>query len=1143
MGSSKKKKPIVGYSYNMDVLFTIAVEVDEVVAMTMGDRIFWEGSANQSSTISIYKEDLFGGLKREGGVKGQIDLMFGKPDQQVNPHLRASILKSSMADIVPAYRNSFNMFFRGTDSGITTSTTWPLIGTEKELTNYEQAINNSAIFGPTPFNSDSNGFYWTSNSPYFKPPSFKLRRSKFHWYPEKATITNNSGQSKNLNPAHIIYDIFTNSLAMGYPATKVDDTRMRAAADTLYAEGFGMGVLWTQQIKIEDFLKYILQHISGVIDSDRITGKMFLKLLRNDFDINTLPIFNSDNCTLDSFSTVSPGENVNQIVVRFTNYKTGKPDAITREYMKGIHDQGQTITQTLDMLGVNDAVLADRICKRELDVRTKDLSRISITANRDGYFLQIGQPFILNFPEHGLGQIVYRVLEINAGTFEDNKVTIEAVQDVFTMPLSSNYTPQGSSWVSNNQDPIPATNYKVVEVSYYELFTQTSESDRVGLDLAYSYVRTLAAKPQNDTNGYQLLRSPTVDLEDYRLAGSGPWTPYAVLATSLTSVLQSTFTFSNGTMMDYLRPGNIGYIGNEIIQLVSKTATTMTVKRGCVDTQPKKHTAGTKIFFHADSYFTEDPLNKLLGEINYYKILTETSKGVLDPASASTISLNAFSRLNRPYPPANVRFGTQYFPDRAIGGLQLSWSHRNKELQTVKDDPVEFIRGSITPPVGLFYRLSVKNGSTEVYTTTTDTTNFDLSILSIELPNPVTIEIASLQNGLECLQPFSHEVVRVGYGLRYGQSYGGLNTPGTVIGPTPPYIDFAVVPLGNFRAVGKVNVSPGVDKILFTYSGLDRGSNDRFTGMAYMLTTDNVIKYNANLNCKFPPGGWSNFSSTDNYVVYNVNDYWGKVSKSIADTALTTDHNVVQITSWPISNIGAGNSYTRITSDGPNAFIMSMDYNRPPFPTYPNVAALATDGNNFVEKSNIVALGAPVRTSKFLNGIYWFGCGLIAGKPQAVSSTNLTSWTPHTPLTLYGSDYQGEIIPSDYFMGSVYFEVYSTTIPYDFLTFNGSSWIFWTIPGSAPSDEWRSFVTFNNKIYAFTKGKLAYSADGNSWTIVNLADPNVLYIFPSVQGSICILTAADMTNGLGLSNIKYQSTVKTSDMVTFTTLTFEPYIP
>lgn len=1143
MGSSKRKKPIVGHSYNMDVLFTIASEVDEVVAMSMGDRVYWEGSVTESSTVSIYKEELFGGLKREGGLRGQIDMMFGKPNQEVNPHLRFSIQKSGMADIVPAYRGSFNMFFRGTDSGITTSTTWPLIAEERELTDYEKAVNNSGLYGVAIFNSESEAFYWTSNSPYFKPPAFKVRRSKYHWYPEKATILNNGGLSKNLNPAHIIYDVFTNSLAMGYPFTKVSDAKMRAAADTLYAEGFGMGVQWTQQIKIEDFLKYILQHIGGVIDSDRVTGEIFLKLLRNDFDVNTLPVFNSDNCTLDSFSTVSPGENVNQVVVRFTNYKTGKPDAITREYMKGIHDQAQTITQTLDMLGVNDALLADRICKRELDVRTKDLSRISITTNRDGYFLQTGQPFILNFPEQGIGQIVYRVLEVNAGTFEDNKVSIEAVQDVFTMPLTSNYTPQSSSWISNNQDPIPTTNYKIVEVSYYELFTQTTDSDRVGLDLSYSYMRAFAAKPQNDTNNYQLMRSATSNIADYKLAGSGPWTPYAVLAANLTTVLQDTLTISNSRMMDYLRPGNIGYIGDEIIQLISRTATTITVKRGCVDTQPKKHLAGTKIFFHADSYFTEDPLNKLSGEINYYRILTETSKGVLPLASAGATNITAISRMNRPYPPGNVKFGTQYFPERAIGGLQLSWSHRNKELQTIKDDPVEFTRGSITPPVGLFYRVSVKNGSSTVYTTTVDTTNFDLSILSIELPNPVTIEIASLQNGLECIQPFSHQVTRVGYGLRYGESYGGLNTPGTVIGPTPPYIDFAVVPLGNFRAVGKVNVSPGVDKILFTYSGLDRGANDRFVGMAYMLTTDNTIKYNANLNCKFPTGGWQYFASTDNHVVYNVNNYWGKVSKTIADTALTTDHNVVQITNWPISNIGAGSSYTRIASDGPNAFIMSMDFNRPPPSSYPNIAALATNGNNFVEKSNITGLSAPVRTSKFLNGTYWFGCGLIAGKPQAVSSTNLTSWTIHTPLTLFGLDYQGEIIPSDYFMGSVYFEVYSSAIPYDFLTFNGSSWIFWTIPGSAPSDEWRSFVTFNNKIYAFTKGKLAYSADGNSWTIVNLVDPNVLYLFPTVQGSICILTAADMTNGLGLSNLKYQTTVKTSDMVTFTTLTLEPYIP
>ena len=58
-----------------------------------------------------------------------------------------------------------------------------------------------------------------------------------------------------MNPAHIIYECLTDrTWGRGYSSAEIDDASFRAAADTLYAENFGLSILWDQQQDIEAFI-------------------------------------------------------------------------------------------------------------------------------------------------------------------------------------------------------------------------------------------------------------------------------------------------------------------------------------------------------------------------------------------------------------------------------------------------------------------------------------------------------------------------------------------------------------------------------------------------------------------------------------------------------------------------------------------------------------------------------------------------------------------------------------------------------------------------------------------------------------------------------------------------------------------------
>lgn len=994
----KRKKVTTGYMYFLDVQFTLGYEIDELVKITASDRVIWEGSVTQSQTISVYATSVFGGTDREGGMAGQIDVMMGGENQNVNPFLKTSMENSGITGPVPAYRGSANVFFRGTRNNYPNVPEWQTMAEPRPI---EDAFLDLYTVGPIAFFNDTDGFYWTANSPYFKPPKFLCRRTKSTWYPQKATILNNGGASKNLNPAHIIYETFTDpNWGMGYPAALVHETRMRELADKLYAEGFGMGVRWVNQMTIEDFLKYILQHIGGVLNTDRETGQLYVKLIRDDQDINTLLVLNPTNCSLEDYNTVSPGETVNQITVRFTDYKTGKVNAVTAENLKSIYAQGQIISQQIDMLGVNDSALAGRIAQREMNMRSQPLSKITLKCNRQAYALNEGDAFAFSWPERGMVQVQFRVLEIDLGTLEDNTITIQAIEDVFGMPNSSYARPQVPGWVDTNQPAQPVLRQAAKEISYYELFTQTTESERQGLDFNSSLIRTFAQKPQSDTIRYKLIASPTGAPETFEEKGVGDWTPSALLAAPIGPLTQIA-TVSAGKGLNMVSDGSLAYIEDELVLIESIENGVLTIKRGCADTQARLHPANSVIWFHDTKFFADDEEERLSGEQVYYKLLTVTSTDTLSPSMATPLPKTVIDRLARPYPPANVRISGQYFPDRAIGNLNLQWSTRNRALQTVPGDPVDWLTGNITPEPGVTYDVRLKNGNAIAYQQNVSSNNFDLSGVSAAIPNPVSIELVSKINDKECLQPFTHTVTRVGYGMRYGESWGGLNSPGVLLPPSTPSADYPVViapqtastilPLGA-ASIFAVRKDPFLSNVVLHLSFIGRADlpNDYRDSSLDNRVPDFSDSGILQRGSTFTNGTYGDFSSGNKRIGYN-NAPWNQfdsenftieffINDSIGNLGeyggILSKRNFYSDQDWSIVRIYGTPEIAFAINDG----------------SYGIAGSIVLDQNNhvaFVRNGNTITVfvnGAPVQSSNYNGPIPNKGIAMRVGEMNFNSS-------------------------------------------------------------------------------------------------------------------------------------------------------------
>lgn len=115
-----------------------------------------------------------------------------------------------------------------------------------------------------------------------------------------------------MNPAHILVECATNR-DWGRQLTLADDLNLdsyRVAADTLFAEGFGLCFRYNRQDGTDTFVQQILDHVGAVQYADLETGKLTLKLLRGDYNVDDLPVFTYDNGIIavqddDSASTTS----------------------------------------------------------------------------------------------------------------------------------------------------------------------------------------------------------------------------------------------------------------------------------------------------------------------------------------------------------------------------------------------------------------------------------------------------------------------------------------------------------------------------------------------------------------------------------------------------------------------------------------------------------------------------------------------------------------------------------------------------------------------------------------------------------------------------------------------------------------------
>lgn len=147
--------------YYMSIHFGVCQgPVDALTRIRVNEKTAYEAIQSQQGTILINNEGLFGGVKKEGGVKGNVYWQPGNFTQKLHSYVAAKL--GLTPDTAPGYRGIATAWF-----------------TEASI-------------------SARNGFYWSANSPFVPPVDFRVTRIPSVWYLEKAPIYDPLGGARSV---------------------------------------------------------------------------------------------------------------------------------------------------------------------------------------------------------------------------------------------------------------------------------------------------------------------------------------------------------------------------------------------------------------------------------------------------------------------------------------------------------------------------------------------------------------------------------------------------------------------------------------------------------------------------------------------------------------------------------------------------------------------------------------------------------------------------------------------------------------------------------------------------------------------------------------------------------------------------------
>lgn len=734
MGSSMKGgSTTVGYRYYMTIQYGLCRgPINEIKQIVAGDKEIWpnrEGESAYDSTItddrvtSIEAPSIFGGDKSEGGIQGSLTALMGKITQ-VYP----TWVKALLGGDVPDFRGVATVVFDG------------LI---------------------------------CSLNPYPKEWKFRLRRTTAGWdgsvwQPGLATIWLDDNKIMGMNGAHILYECVTNrQWGKGYDRSRIGETSWVAAARTLYNEGFGLCMKWNRQDSLQSFVQEVLDHIGATLYTNRETGLLDLKLIRDDYNVDDLPLFdkNSGLISVEQAETATLTDAVGEIIVKYHSVLTNEDLEVRAQNLALTQAAEGSNSKTNTYAGIPIQSLAARVAQRDLRAVSSAINRYTVKLDRRAWRIFPGAVFRISDPDQGIENLVLRAGKVEDGTFTSGTITVEAAMDVFGLSSTSFISTEEGGWTPPSATPVVLTNRQVYEATYRDAVLRLDAANLAILDVNSTALAMVASRTQGGLMSYAI--GSRTGSEPFNYASSENFTPMALCNGSL-GYYNGTLIFDGALDPGLMQEGVFLLIDDEILYVTDITVNEdgvsgeMSILRGCIDTIPAPHADNSHIFFLLNDFIGTDYREYVTGETVDVKLLSNTSSAQLDETLAPTDTVTMVGRQGRPYPPGAVFVDwTPAFNGVAAStSFRIDWTHRDRKTQA--DQAVGHWDANVGPEAGVTYTLRFLTSSNVIIRTIAGITdNFRLFTSDdTDLTGSMFVELWAVRDGISSFQKYRFAMSR-----------------------------------------------------------------------------------------------------------------------------------------------------------------------------------------------------------------------------------------------------------------------------------------------------------------------------------------------------------------------------------------------
>lgn len=610
------------------------------------------------------------------------------------------------------------------------------------------------------------------------------------------------GVLPDANPAHILYEVKTNAdWGQGEVPEMIDVDSFAACAETLYDEEFGLSLGWFRQSTVESFAQEILDHIKGFLFQNPRTGLWQMRLLRDDYDRNTLGWLTPENSRIVNPKRKTWGETVNEIVVTYTDPATEEEATVTAHNLANIQVQGGINSESRNYYGVRNGTLAQRLANRDVIEAGTPLWSGVAEVDRSFWETLPGDVFKLALPEEGIAETIVRVMKIERGTPQERMIRLHLTEDIFGVDALTFTTFQGS--LSTEFSPRP-TALPLADTFAYPLPLASilnlddgslGDPDESRPDVAVALLAH--AGPQ------------VIDVSVLSNLPDGLGGESAQVTARVSPVPRSALTeifydepesdnLSRSVVLDAgggtLRAGDLLILGSsladhEIIQLVSYDSRRLawTVARGVYDTVPRQWPVETPVWAHPNSLDGLDENARDGSESVTYWWLPRTSRGRLPASAAPSTIWPMLERPHRPARPANCQIeglGTlpyEYGFASLPATLNLTWANRNRFADEAT--PVRWAAPDAPTETGQTVTIRVidEDGIIvhEVSGLSGTSHELDTSFATSTLTNFSVEFRAVAEDGTESLMG-ARRIVRAqgfGWGFGWGEDFGQATPP------------------------------------------------------------------------------------------------------------------------------------------------------------------------------------------------------------------------------------------------------------------------------------------------------------------------------------------------------------------------------